>query len=143
MKKVLPWILAVIPALIFLQSLPFKFTGAVETQHIFGTIGAWFDTLGLAPIGNFFATPGPYVIGSVEGIAAVLLLIPATRHYGGLLGTAMLAGAIFFHVATPLGIAVRFPGTQAGDPTLFIMALIGFACCVATVLMNVARFRGE
>ena len=31
MKKALPWILLLIPVAVFLQSLPFKFTGAKET----------------------------------------------------------------------------------------------------------------
>lgn len=141
MKKVLPWVLAVVPALVFLQSLPFKFTGAAETQYIFVTIGDWFRDLGLAPLGDFFAGPGPYVVGACEGLAAVLLLIPATRPVGGMLGAVLLAGAIFFHIATPLGVAVTLPGTQGGDPTLFIMAVVGFACCVATVLLNASRPR--
>ncbi|MEO0424082.1 MAG: hypothetical protein AAF184_17220, partial [Pseudomonadota bacterium] len=60
-----------------------------------------------------------------------------------LLGTALLAGAIFFHVATPLGIAVQFPGEETPDSSLFMLAVAAFTCCVALVLMNVRRFRGE
>ncbi|MEO0973861.1 MAG: hypothetical protein AAFX85_12280, partial [Pseudomonadota bacterium] len=59
-----------------------------------------------------------------------------------LLGTALLGGAIFFHVVTPLGIAVRFPGSDAPDPSLFILAVVGFLCCLTLVLMNVERYRG-
>lgn len=143
LKKVLPWVLAIVPAIVFLQTLPFKFTGHPMTQHIFSTIGDWFSTLGLAPIDAFFTNVGAYVIGGFEAIAAIALLVPATRHWGALLGTALLAGAIFFHVATPLGIAVQFPGEETPDSSLFMLAVAAFTCCVALVLMNVRRFRGE
>ena len=136
MKKILPWILVLFPAFVFVQSLPFKFTGAAETQHIFGTIGAWFGTLGIGFLDKLFAGPGPYLFGAVEAVAAVLLLVPKTRRWGAMLGLALLTGAIFFHVFTPLGIAVTFPGTEGGDPTLFIMAVIAWGCCLATLLLN-------
>jgi hypothetical protein len=136
MKKFLPWILVLIPAFVFLQSLPFKFTGAAPTVHIFSTIGAWFDTVGLSFLASPFTNYGAYAVGSLEGIAAVLLLIPRTRGWGALLGLGLLSGAIFFHVATPLGVAVRFPGTDAGDPSLFIMAVIAWLCCAATLAMR-------
>lgn len=135
MKKILPWILVLFPAFVFVQSLPFKFSGAPETQHIFGTIGSWFGSLGIGFLERFFAGPGPYVFGVIEAAAAVLLLIPRTRQPGAILGLALLTGAIFFHVFTPLGIAVTFPGAGGGDPTLFVMAVIAWGCCLATVLL--------
>ncbi|MEM9388285.1 MAG: hypothetical protein AAGA68_24755 [Pseudomonadota bacterium] len=143
LKKALPWVLAIVPAIVFLQTLPFKFTGHPMTQHIFSTIGDWFSSLGLAPLDTFFTHAGAYVIGAFEALAAIALLIPSRRHYGALLGTALLAGAIFFHIATPLGIAVQFPGEDAPDSSLFLLAVAAFACCLTLVLMNVRRFRGE
>ncbi len=140
MKKAIPWILVVIPAFVFLQSLPFKFTGAAETQHIFGTIGSWFGTIGLGFLADPFTNAGAVVFGAIEALAAVLLLVPRTRHVGALLGLALLTGAIFFHVATPLGVAVTFPGTTEGDPTLFVMAVVGWLCCAATIYLNRDRY---
>lgn len=140
MKKLLPWLLVLFPAFVFVQSLPFKFTGAPETQHIFGTIGTWFGSVGLNFLAQPFSDIGAYVTGAFEAVATVLLLVPRTRHFGALLGLALLSGAIFFHVATPLGIAVTFPGTEGGDPTLFIMAVIGWLCCAATLYLNRDRF---
>ena len=136
MKKVLPWILVLFPAFVFVQSLPFKFTGAPETQHIFGTIGTWFGSLGIGFLDSLFAGPGPVLFGIVEAVAAVLLLVPKTRQWGAMLALALLTGAIFFHVFTPLGISVTFPGTEQGDPTLFVFAVIAWGCCLATLLMG-------
>lgn len=46
-KDYLPWGLGIFVAVIFVQSLYFKFTNSFETQHIFGTIGTWIRELGL------------------------------------------------------------------------------------------------
>jgi len=42
-RQILSWILVMIVVAVFLPSLPFKFSGAPETQHIFGTIGKWMS----------------------------------------------------------------------------------------------------
>ena len=140
MKKAVEWVLALFPAFVFGQSLPFKFTGAAETQHIFSTIGDWFGSVGLDFLASPFSSYGAYVVGAIEAVAMILLIIPKTRHVGALLGLAALAGAIFFHVATPLGINVTFPGSESGDPTLFVLAVIGAACCAITLYLNKGRF---
>lgn len=140
MKKALPWILVAVPAAVFLMFLPAKFSGAAETQHIFSTVGAWFGSIGLGAIEKPFSNLGGYAIGGVELIAAIALVIPRTRHLGALLGAGVLAGALFFHLFTPLGVAVKFPGTPEGDPSLFILAVLSFACLLATLYLNRGRF---
>ncbi len=141
MKKYLPWILVLIPVAVFLQSLPFKFSGAVETQYIFTTIGAWMGSIGLTFAAEPFAQYGAIGVGIAELIASILLLIPATRHWGALFGLGVLSGAIFFHVFTPLGIAVAYPGTEPdGDPTLFIMAVVAWSCLLALVIRHRHRY---
>ncbi len=141
MKKYLPWVLILIPVFVFLQSLPFKFSGAKETQHIFTTIGDWFESIGLTGLAEPFANYGAYGVGIVELIAAVLLLITATRHWGALLGLGSLSGAIFFHLFTPLGVAVKFPGAAPeGDPALFVMAVVAWLCLLALVVRYRERY---
>lgn len=125
-------------AFVFLQSLVFKFSGAPETQHIFGTLDAWaasaFGFEGL------FMPPGPfnaYVIGSAELIASVLLLaglftklkllVPA----GALMTLGIISGAIFFHLFTPLGIDV-----QGDGGTLFFMACGIWASAAALIILH-------
>lgn len=78
MKRILPFlphIIAVFAALVFLDSLRFKFTNAPETQVIFGLLDGWVATLGLP---GLFAQTGlfsQYVIGTAELLASSLLLI--------------------------------------------------------------------
>ncbi len=136
MKKYLPWLLVAVPVFVFVSSLPFKFSGAPDTQHIFGTIGEWITSIGLGAVGGPFVDYGAYVVGAFELLASILLIVPRTRLFGALLGTGLLAGAIFFHLFTPLGVAVQSPGTESGDPSLFVMAVLSFACCVALVYLS-------
>ena len=121
----LPWALAIFVAIVFVQSLFFKFTNSFETQHIFGTIGDWMGAIGLpGAIATAFAAWGGYTIGTLELIASALLLTRKTQALGALLGFAVISGAIFFHLFTPLGVSVvinEAGGRDGGQ--LFAMAV--------------------
>ncbi|QUJ69516.1 hypothetical protein KDD30_22465 (plasmid) [Photobacterium sp. GJ3] len=109
-------------AFVFLQSLLFKFSGSPETVHIFSTLGTWS---GLA----WFGTYGAYGVGMAELIASVLLF-SRWQGYGALLSLGIISGAIFFHLFTPLGIAMPefdAQGMIIGDDG---GALFGMACLV-------------
>lgn len=113
-RPYLPWGLALFVAVVFVQSLFFKFSNSYETQHIFGVIGAWMGSIGLpVSIANGFANYGGYTIGTIELIASILLLRIATQGWGALLAFAVISGAIFFHLATPLGVSVVI--NEAGE----------------------------
>lgn len=117
MKKFLYWALRIIPAVIMLQTLYFKFTAHPQSVKL-------FTILGMEPWGRIS-------IGIFELIAAVLLLINRTVLLGALLGVGLMCGAIFFHL-TNSNIGIYFDG----DPILFIYALITLFCCVVLVLVN-------
>ncbi len=94
-------------AVILVQTLYFKFTGAPESVYIFTAVGQepW----------------GRYGSGVVELVASVLLFLPATVGLGALLALGTISGAIFFHL-TKLGIVVQDDGGL-----LFGLALVVFA----------------
>ncbi len=124
-------ILSLVIAFVFIQSLFFKFSGAPETQHIFGLLGDW---AGLP----WFAEYGAYMVGTAELIAAILLFTPLFLH-GALMAVGIMTGAIFFHLFTPLGIvmpAFNAAGEIIGNDggTLFIMACIVWSCAVFLVI---------
>ena len=135
-------VLSLYIAFIFVQSLFFKFTNAAEPQHIFGTLDQWAgDALGM---GGLFAPGGlfsQYVVGTVELIASALLLTgaflkkPLLQIIGAALGAATMAGAIFFHLFTPLGTVIvnEELGVENDGGLLFINACIVFVACL-TVL---------
>ncbi|MBK6643703.1 MAG: DoxX family protein [Bacteroidetes bacterium] len=115
-SPVLLWILRIIPALIMLQTLFFKFSASAESVYI-------FTTLGIEPWGRILS-------GLMELIAGILLLIPGKTLYGAILGAGVMAGAIMSHLKI-LGIEVMGDGGQ-----LFIYALITFVCCALLVYIN-------
>ncbi len=79
-KNILDWAIRAVPAIILLQTLFYKFTGAPESVHIFS-----------------------------ELITALLLLIPKTAVYGAIACLFIMAGAIVSHIFV-LGIEVSDDG---------------------------------
>jgi len=98
--------LRVVAAILLLQTLFFKFSGAKESIYIFTKVG-------MEPWGR-------YGSGITELIAGILLLSPRHYHIGSLISLAVVGGAIFFHL-TILGIDVQGDGGY-----LFILALVVF-----------------
>lgn len=115
-SPVLLWILRIIPAIIMLQTLFFKFSASAESVYI-------FSILGVEPWGRILS-------GVMELIAGILLLIPGKTVYGAIIGAGVMAGAIMSHL-TILGIEVMGDGGQ-----LLIYALITFVCCAILVFIN-------
>jgi uncharacterized membrane protein YphA (DoxX/SURF4 family) len=107
------WIVKILAALILVQTLYFKFTGAPESVFI-------FQTLGLEPYGRIG-------LGVVELITAILLLIPRTSLIGAILGVGIMMGAVFSHIFV-LGIEVQHDGGG-----LFTLALVTLLCCCIIV----------
>jgi uncharacterized membrane protein YphA (DoxX/SURF4 family) len=137
LKKHGHWILTLFVAFVFIQSLFFKFTGSPETVYIFeGKLDPWAASLGFkgvfAPGGIFSAK----VVGTMELLASILLLAGAfisrqrlVQVAGAALGLSVISGAIFFHLFTPLGIAViNTDGTSDGGE-LFTLACGVWVSC--------------
>ena len=122
-KKAFTYLLIAYVAFVFVQSLFFKFAGSEQTDIIFNTIADWMRTVGLDAIAPAFASIGGYAVGGVELVASGLLLFPATRRLGALIGLVVISGAIFFHLGTPLGVdrTINAAGDTDGG-TLFYMA---------------------
>lgn len=114
-KTVINWVLRIVPALIMLQTLYFKFTGAEESIFIFTEVG-------MEPWGR-------YLVGFLELLAGILLL---TSWYGigALIGMGAMSGAIFFHL-TKIGIEVQGDGGY-----LFALALTVLITCALLILIN-------
>lgn len=114
----LVWAARIIVAIILLQTLYFKFTGAEESKYIFTTVmGAENEAIGR--IGS----------GIVELIAVILLLIPATSWLGALLALGTISGAIFSHL-TKLGIVVKDDGGLLFGLAIIVFVLSAFVLFV-------------
>ncbi|MBC5839530.1 DoxX family protein [Flavobacterium sp. F-392] len=115
------WFLRILVALILLQTLFFKFSGAVESVFI-------FRTLGVEPYGRIGA-------GIVELIAVVLIIVPQTKTIGAFLGFGLMVAAIGAHVLF-LGIELQNDGGL-----LFFMAVIVLICCALLLYINKSVMR--
>jgi hypothetical protein len=136
MKKyfTLPNLLCVFIAFVFLQSLPFKFSNSLETQHIFTTLGEWSGL-------TWFGVYGGYLIGAAELITAILLFT-GLRSLAAVMAMGIMSGAIIFHLFTPLGIIMPLfdaaTGAQIGDDggVLFMMACATWVSAGILILLE-------
>lgn len=113
---VLSWVLRIAAAVILLQTLYFKFTGAPESVYIFTRMRA-------EPWGRIGS-------GAIELVAAILLLTPRFSWLGSLLAVGAMAGAIFSHL-TILGIEV-----QGDKGFLFALAVTVLLCCLINLFLH-------
>ena len=138
--KYVPHGITVFMSGVFVDSLRFKFTDHPNTQTIFGKLNDWSGSIGLPGLFDHTGLFSQYVIGSIEGVAATLLLVgihPRFRHLqagGALAGVLVMAGAVSFHLFTPLG---TDPNNDGGG--LFVAACLNLA--FGLTLLTVFRRR--
>ena len=153
-KAIVSWAIALWACKVFLLSLPYKFSNHPDTQYIFGTIGEWMKGIFGDGTGGLFTSLGPYLVGSFELLTSIILLLPAllwvmaragfgrTRgvrarfhRVGGLMASAVMGGAVFFHLFTPLGVEVLHQGRSDGG-SLFYAALSIFILGLVLFFIN-------
>ncbi len=151
---VVSWIMALWMCKVFLSSLPYKFTGHPDTQHIFGTIGEWMKGIIGDGAGGLFVSHGAYLVGTFELTTSIVLLLPAVvwlvslmgisgrqgvrsrfHMIGGAMAAVVMAGAAFFHLVTSLGIEVLHQGKSDGG-SLFYAAVSILVFGVIMFFMN-------
>ena len=113
------WSARLVAALILLQTLFFKFSGAEESIYIFTTVG-------MEPWGRIG-------IGIAELIAAIFLLFNKTAWLGSGIALGLMVGAIGMHL-TILGIAVKGDGGY-----LFFLAIVVALCSAFVLIRNRGR----
>ena len=115
-QKIASWIVRLTAAIILLQTLFFKFTGAPESVYIFTKVG-------LEPWGR-------YGSGVAELVAAILLLSSCHCWLGAMLALGVMGGAIISHL-TKLGIVVQDDGGL-----LFALAITVAVCSLITLALH-------
>jgi uncharacterized membrane protein YphA (DoxX/SURF4 family) len=120
LPRLIAWAAALWIAAEFLWYLQYKLTGQTL---VFDILSAW---------SGIPEKPFRLFVAGMEIVAAVLVLIPRTQAFGALFAFGIMSGAIFFHLATPLGVD---PYEDGGK--LFKEAV--FTWCMALVVMAVRR----
>lgn len=118
MKKLFPTLLKIVAAVIMLQTLFFKFSGAQQSIELFTTIAG--DNEAYMRIGT----------GTLELIASIFLFIPKRVWLGAFLTIGLMGGAIISHI-TILGIVHNNDGG-----VLFLGAAITFLSGAFLLVIN-------
>lgn len=116
MRTKISFILQIMVAVIYLQTLYFKFSAHPDSVYI-------FSKLGLEPYGRIG-------LGILECIVALTIVIPSLKIYSSLLSVAIIVGAIASHLG-PLGIEINQDGGK-----VFYLAVLVFGGSAAIVLLN-------
>jgi hypothetical protein len=121
MSNILSHALRYFPAVILLQTLFFKFSGAEVSIYIFKSIDDYMHW-------NHVMEPyGRIGTGVGELIAGLLLLWPKNSHYGAALSLGLITGALITHLMI-LGIDVKGDGGK-----VFYLAVATFICNIVVV----------
>lgn len=115
-QRIASWLCRITAAIILVQTLFFKFTGAPESVYIFTKVG-------MEPWGR-------YGSGGAELIAAILLLSSRRCWLGAVLALGVMGGAIMSHL-TVLGIVVQNDGGL-----LFCLAITVAVCSFVTLVLH-------
>lgn len=115
-------------AFVFMGALP-KLMGDPMAVELFERIG--------------FGQGFRLVVGLTELAAAVLLVIPRTALFGGLLAAGAMVGAIGAHLLTPLGVMPEFVVNEVTGETEAQPMILFAAMFLVLALAIVAIRRGE
>ncbi len=115
-KTIVSWALRIVAAVILLQTLYFKFSGAPESVEL-------FTKLGVEPWGRIGT-------GVIELVASILLLLPSTVFIGAFLSLGLMGGAILSH-ALVIGIESKGDGGQ-----LFVLACVVLTCSLILLILH-------
>lgn len=115
-KKIISMILRIVVAVIFIQTLFFKFTAHPDSVEL-------FTALGVEPFGRIG-------LGIVELIVSLLILIPKTKALGIVSSIGIMIGAIGSHF---LVIGTNFKGDGGA---LFAMAVVVFIAATILFFMH-------
>jgi len=93
----LRWLGAAYIAFVLLWYEQYKLTGAQGSVDLFTTLTDWLGFHGYEKVMRIG-------VGSCEIVASIFILIPRVQGLGALGALMLMTGAMFFHLATPLGV---------------------------------------
>jgi len=125
--RLLTWPAAFFIAGVLLWYEQYKLPGNEGSVYLFTVLSDWLGIPG-------HEKPFRLFVAVAEIIASLLVLLPATRLLGALGALALMSGAIFFHVVSPLGI------DPYGDGGTLFKQACGVWLCAAYIVW---AYRGE
>ena len=138
--RLLTWPAALYIAFILLWYEQFKLTGNEGSVWLFTVLSDWVGIHGHEKLFRL-------TVAIAEIVASVLVVVPATRVPGAALSLAVMSGAIFFHVVSPLGIDPYMDGGKLFTEACTVWLCAAFILVVyrdeARVLLHRLKALGE
>jgi hypothetical protein len=139
-SSLLSWPAALYIAGILLWYEQYKLPGAEGSVWLFTVLSDWVGIHG-------YEKPFRLSVAIAEIVASVLVLVPATRVVGAALSLAIMSGAIFFHLVSPLGIDPYMDGGHLFKEACTVWVLSAFILIVyrreaMDMLQQLVRFGG-
>lgn len=147
LRHIISWIIALFLIAMFLQAtfhpLPNPPAGSVKFFDLPGE-NIVFETIARLSGYDLFEPAGRVLTGVAEIFAAICLLFPMWRRFGAFLSSAILIGAVGFHMSPWLGrevpVSLVDGNTATDGGALFMLAIV---MLVASLLLMVVHPRRE
>ncbi|BDG71151.1 hypothetical protein [Roseomonas fluvialis] len=134
--RLLAWPAAIWIVYEFTWYQQYKLTGHPgSVDFIFQPLADWFGI-------SAYEKPFRLGVASMEILASILVLLPRTRAWGGLLTIGIMSGAIFFHTIGPIGIDPYGDGGKLFKEAIFTWLMGAFVAFAhrQEILAMAARF---
>ncbi|WP_198369523.1 DoxX family protein [Roseomonas rosulenta] len=134
--RLLAWPAAIWIAYEFTWYQQYKLTGHPgSVNFIFQPLADWFGI-------PAYEKPFRLGVASMEILASILVLLPRTRAWGGLLTIGIMLGAIFFHTIGPIGIDPYGDGGKLFKEAIFTWLMGAFVAIAhrQEIIATAARF---
>jgi uncharacterized membrane protein YphA (DoxX/SURF4 family) len=134
--RLIAWLPALWIAYEFTWYQQYKLTGHPgSVDFIFQPLADWFGI-------PAHEKPIRLTVASMEILASLLVLVPLTRAWGGLLTIGLMSGAIFFHTIGPIGIDPYGDGGGLFKEAIFTWCMGAFVALAhrQDILAAAARF---
>jgi uncharacterized membrane protein YphA (DoxX/SURF4 family) len=119
------WVASLVISADLLWNAHYKLLGDPSAVWLFTVVTNWLHLNGAEQLMRI-------ATGSLETLAAILILIPRARIYGAGLTIVVMSGAILTQLASPLGIDPAHDGAR-----LFLQAVL--LCILAITLLVILR----
>ncbi|MFN7054247.1 hypothetical protein [Hyphomonas sp.] len=138
-RHLISWVLALILIFLCLQMtlhpLPDPPLGVVKLYDIPGE-NAVFSTLAARTGLSLFEPAGRFIAAVMELLAALLLIVPASRRLGAGILAVMSGAGIGLHLSPWLGTELMLPGGVTDSGMQFLMTIVLFALSVLLLVLH-------
>lgn len=146
LRHAISWLLALALAAVFihltLHPLPDPPPGEVKFFDLPGEHTV-FSTLAAKSGITLFEPAGRFVAGTLELLAALLILLPYSRRFGAGLAAVICGAGLALHLSPWLGRELTLAGGGTDGGQHFLLAVVLFALSLLLLVVHPGKIRGR